>query len=142
MVNFESKISLELGLLVCFYNWILSLPANSRLIKLYAANVYRTINIITNQPYAVKLKLAMVGGSSVEREYYTLKELIDIAGLPRAHWFGRESNYNALVINLLGPSLHQLLQQHKKLCASTVAYLANQLVHSIDLCLTLIPMMF
>ena len=84
----------------------------------------------------------MVGGSSVEREYYTLKELVDIAGLPHARWFGRESNYNTLVIDLLGPLLHQLLQQHKKLCASTVAYLANQLVHSIDLCLTLIPKMF
>ena len=78
----------------------------------------------------------MVGGSSVEREYYTLKELVNIAGLPRARWFGRESNYDALVINLLSPSLHQLLQQHKKLCASTVAYLDNQLVCSIDLCLT------
>ena len=95
-----------------------------------------------NQPYAVKLELAIVGGSSVEREYYTLKELVNIAGLPHARWFGRESNYDALVIDLLGPSLHQLLQQHKKLCASTVTYLANQLVYSIDLCLTLISKMF
>ena len=86
----------------------------------------------------------MVGGSSVEREYlyYTLKELVNITGLLCACWFGRESNYDALVIDLLGPSLHQLLQQHKKLCASTVACLANQWVHSIDLCLTLIPKMF
>ena len=83
-----------------------------------------------NQPYAVKLELTMVGGSSVEREYlyYTLKELVNITGLPCACWFGRESNYDTLVIDLLGPSLHQLLQQHKKLCASTVACLANQLV--------------
>ena len=87
------------------------------------------MNIITNQPYAVKLELAMDGGSSVEREYDTLKELVDIAGLPRPRWFGRESNYDALVIDLLGPSLYQLLQRHRKLCVSTVAYLANQLVH-------------
>ena len=90
--------------------------------------MYRTVNIITNQPYAVKLELTVEGGSSVEREYYTLKELVDIAGLPRVRWFGMESNYDALVIDLLGPSLHQLLQQHKKLCVSTVAHLANQLV--------------
>ena len=91
--------------------------------------MYQTVNIITNQPYAVKLELAMEGGSSVEREYYTLKELVDIPGLPHARWFGRESNYEALVINLLGPSLYQLFQQHKKFCVSTVAYLATQLVH-------------
>ena len=90
--------------------------------------MYRTVNIITNQPYTVKLELAVEGGSSVEREYYTLTELVNITGLPRARWFGRESNYNALVIDLLGPSLHQLLRQHKKLRVSTVAYLANQLV--------------
>ncbi|KIM64062.1 hypothetical protein SCLCIDRAFT_23697 [Scleroderma citrinum Foug A] len=96
------------------------------------ANVYQTINIITNQSYAIKLELAMEGGSSVEREYYALKELVDIAGLPRLRWFGRESNFDALVINLLGPSLYQLLQQHQKFCVSTVAYLANQLVSHIE----------
>ena len=87
------------------------------------------MNIITNQHFAVKLELAMEGGSSVEREYNALKELVDIAGLPRPCWFGRESNYDALVIDLLGPSLYQLLQQHQRLCVSTVAYLASQLVH-------------
>ena len=90
--------------------------------------MYRTVNIITNQPYTVKLELAVEGGSSVEREYYALKELVDIAGLPRPCWFGRESNFDALVIDLLGPSLYQLLQQHQKFCVSTVAYLAKQLV--------------
>ena len=86
------------------------------------------MNIITNQHFAAKLELAMEGGSSVEREYDALKELVDIAGLPHPRWFGRESNYDTLVIDLLGPSLYQLLQQHRKLCVSTVAYLANQLV--------------
>ena len=90
--------------------------------------MYRTVNIITNQLYAVKLELAVEGGSSVEREYYVLKELVNIAGLPRPCWFGRESNFDALVIDLLGPSLYQLLQQHQKFSVPTVAYLANQLV--------------
>ena len=89
--------------------------------------MYCTVNIITNQSYAVKLKLSVEGESSVEKEYHTLKELVDVARLPHVHWFGRESNYNALVIDL-GLSLHQLLQQHKKFCVSTVAYIANQLV--------------
>ena len=90
--------------------------------------MYRTVNIITNQLYTIKLELAVEGGSSVEREYYVLKELVNIAGLPRPRWFGRESNFDALVIDLLGPSLYQLLQQHQKFSVPTVAYLANQLV--------------
>ena len=45
----------------------------------------------------------MEGESSVEKEYHILKELVDIAGLPRVHWFGRESNYNALVIDFFWP---------------------------------------
>ena len=126
MVDFKSRISLELGLSVC-YNWIISLADLSRL-KPYAANMYHTVNIITNQLYAVKLELSVEGESSVEKEYHTLKELVDIAGLPCVHWFSRESNYDTLVIDLLGLSLHQLLQQHKKFCVSTVAYIANQLV--------------
>ena len=72
----------------------------------------------------------MEGRSFLEREYHALEELGDITGLPRVHWFGRESNYDALVIDLLGPSLYQLLQQHNTFSISTIAYLANQLVHS------------
>ena len=90
--------------------------------------MYCTVNIITNQSYTVKLELSVEGESSVEKEYHILKELVDIAGLPHVHWFDRESNYDTLVIDLLGLSLHQLLQQHKKFCVSTVAYIANQLV--------------
>ena len=71
----------------------------------------------------------MEGRSFLEREYHALEELGDITGLPCVHWFGRESNYDALVIDLLGPSLYQLLQQHNTFSISTIAYLANQLVH-------------
>jgi len=76
------------------------------------------------------LELSMESRSFVESKYQTLKELVGITGLPHAHWFGRESNYNALVIDLLSPLLHQLLQQHKTFCISTIEYLAHQLVHS------------
>lgn len=104
--------------------------------QLLAAKVYHTVNIITNQSYAVKLELSVEGESSVESEYHILKELISLTGIPRTHWFGRESNYDALVVDLLGPSLHRLLQQRKKFHVCTVAYLANQLVCFLLVCIS------
>ncbi|KAI5986474.1 hypothetical protein EDD15DRAFT_2200074 [Pisolithus albus] len=45
-----------------------------------------------------------------------------------AHWFGRESTYDALVLDLLGPSLHDLLLQYQTFSLSTVVALGDQLV--------------
>lgn len=93
-------------------------------------SVYKTIDIITKQWYAIKLELSLDGDSSVEREYSLLRDL-NRAGIPRVHWFGQESNYDALVLDLLGPSLHQIMSQHKKLHLCTIVLLANQLVFNI-----------
>jgi len=56
--------------------------------------------------YAVAVKLEEITGpsSSVEHEYYILKQLAGGVGIPRTLWFGRELSYYALVLKLLGPS--------------------------------------
>jgi hypothetical protein len=94
------------------------------------ATVYKALNIINNKVYAIKLELCLrdTGESSVEREYHVLKWLKGGAGIPCVHWFGRESCYDALVLDLLGPSLHDLLTQHKIFCLRTVIHLGDQLV--------------
>ncbi|KAI5982358.1 hypothetical protein EDD15DRAFT_2202947 [Pisolithus albus] len=88
------------------------------------------VNIINHKVHAVKLELCSDGESSVEREYHILKELeggLGGEGIPHAHWFGRESTYDALVLDLLGPSLHDLLLQYQMFSLSTVVALADQL---------------
>lgn len=92
------------------------------------ATVYKAINIINNKAYAIKLELCAKGRSSVEREYHNLQQLQGGAGIPCAHWFGRELAYDALVLDLLGPSLYELLAQHKTFGLHTVSYLGGQLV--------------
>ncbi|KIK21608.1 hypothetical protein PISMIDRAFT_56004, partial [Pisolithus microcarpus 441] len=77
---------------------------------------------------AVKLELSMMGKSSVELEYKVLQDLNSGCGIPCTHWFGREANYDALVLDLLGPSLHDLMNKHKKFHLRTVLYLADQLI--------------
>jgi len=50
-------------------------------------------------------------------------------GIPKYYWSGTESEYNILVMELLGPSLEDLLPLcNQKFTMPTVVALANQLV--------------
>ncbi|KAG1724295.1 uncharacterized protein EDB91DRAFT_1062917, partial [Suillus paluster] len=78
---------------------------------------------------AVKLELIIDRSSSVQREYHILKQLEGGVGIPCALWFGRESTYHALVLDLLGSSLHDLFLTHnRKFALHTVVNLVDQLV--------------
>ena len=81
--------------------------------------------------YVVKLKLSMDGTSSLEYKYKVLRDIEGADGIPCAHWFSREANYDTLVLDLLGPSLHQLFSQHKQFHVHSVAYLADQLISTV-----------
>ncbi|KIK32703.1 hypothetical protein CY34DRAFT_27175 [Suillus luteus UH-Slu-Lm8-n1] len=67
------------------------------------------------------------------REYDILKQLKGGVGIPHALWFGRESTYHALVLDLLGPSLHDLFLAHnQKFTLHTVVNLAEQLLSCLE----------
>lgn len=52
-----------------------------------------------------------------------------IAGIPSIHWFGVEGDYNAMVMDLLGPSLEDLFNYCKrKFTVKTTLMLADQMI--------------
>lgn len=53
--------------------------------------------------------------------------------MPNVHWFGVEGDYNVMVIDLLGPSLEDLLNYCKrKFTLKTVLMLADQMLQRIE----------
>ncbi|KAF8131081.1 kinase-like domain-containing protein [Boletus edulis] len=96
------------------------------------ATVYKAVNIINRRNYAIKLEplTDQTSQSSVEREADILKRLSQgtPVGIPRVHWFGRESNFDVLVLDLLGPSLQDLISIRTKFSALTIQFIGEQLL--------------
>ncbi|KAG1902466.1 casein kinase I isoform delta [Suillus fuscotomentosus] len=91
--------------------------------------VYSVRNIINDDHIALKLKTIVNHSSSVEHEYYILKQLEGGVGIPHTFWFDRESVHHVLVLELLGLSLHQLfLTNNRRFSLLNVVNLGVQLL--------------
>ncbi|KAG1842710.1 kinase-like domain-containing protein [Suillus tomentosus] len=87
------------------------------------AVVYRAQNFLNDDLVAIKLEPLTSHPSSVEHG----------VGIPRAIWFGRESTYHVLALELLGPSLHDLFKAHdRKFNLHTVVNLGEQLLSRLE----------
>ena len=106
------------------------LPSASRQSK----TDYRTgTNIISGEEIAIKLESVKAKHPQLEYEARVYKSLAGGVGIPFVRWFGTECDYNAMVLDLLGPSLEDLFNFcNRKFTLKTVLLLADQLISRIE----------
>ena len=65
----------------------------------------------------------------LQYEHSIYKSLVGIIGIPSVCWFRMEGEYNAMVLELLGPSLEELFNHNNcKFSLKMILILADQMV--------------
>ena len=90
-------------------------------------------NIISGEEIAIKLESVKAKHPQLEYEARVYKSLAGGVGIPFVRWYGTECDYNAMVMDLLGPSLEDLFNFcNRKFSLKTVLLLADQLISRIE----------
>jgi len=99
----------------------------------YTDDICLAYNILSGNDVVIKLE--QVGGKvhTLGSEFCVYTKLKGGTSIPYVHWFGRESGFNAIVVDHLGQLLEDLFVQcHFKFTVKTVSLLAGQLVSAFD----------
>lgn len=91
--------------------------------------IYLGTNVSTGEEVAIKLEPANTRHPQLNYEYKLYRILSEGVGIPQVRWFGKEGDYNVLVLDLLGPSLEDLFNFcGRKFTLKTVLMLADQMI--------------
>ncbi|KAL8166667.1 hypothetical protein V2J09_008166 [Rumex salicifolius] len=95
--------------------------------------LYLGINIQNGEEVGVKLEPVKTRHPQLLYESKLYSLLQGGTGIPHLKWFGVEGEYNAMVIDLLGPSLEDLFNYcNRKFSLKTVLMLADQLISRVE----------
>ncbi|KAJ5979242.1 Casein kinase-like protein [Penicillium viridicatum] len=96
-------------------------------------DVYLGTHIISGEDIAIKLESVKAKYPRLAYESHVYRSLAGGIGIPSVRWFGTEVDYNAMVIDLLGPSLEDLFSFcNRRFSLTTVLLLADQLISRIE----------
>lgn len=95
--------------------------------------VFEGINLESNDDVAIKLEKTSTRHPQLAYESKLIKLLQGGPGIPAVHWSGNEGNYNVMVMDLLGKSLEDLLNEcNRQFTVKTVLMLADQMISRIE----------
>ena len=95
--------------------------------------IYLGVNVHTNEEVAIKLEEVKTRHPQLLYESKLYRILQGGMGIPNIHWYGVESEYNAMVLDLLGPSLEDLLNFcSRHFSVKTTVMLADQLISRLE----------
>jgi len=95
--------------------------------------IYLGCNINSGEEVAIKLESMKTRHPQLAYEYKVYRILSGGVGIPNVHWFGKEGDYNVMVMDILGPSLEDLFNFcSRKFTLKTVLMLADQLLARIE----------
>ncbi|ESN90730.1 hypothetical protein HELRODRAFT_70877 [Helobdella robusta] len=96
-------------------------------------DIYLGINIANGDEVAVKLEPSNARHPQLLYESKLYKILQGAIGIPHVRWYGQAREYNALVMDLLGPSLEDLFNFcTRRFTMKTVLMLADQMISRIE----------
>jgi serine/threonine protein kinase len=91
--------------------------------------IYLAYDLLSERYLAVKMEPIHRSHQTLEHEFDIYRKLRGGIGIPHVYWFGIESGFNAMAMDLLGHSLEDLFfQNHFQFSTGTVVLLACQLV--------------
>ena len=96
-------------------------------------HVHLAIDLTNHEQVAVKLESQNTRQPRLlyEKELYNF--LQGGVGVPQIRWYGQETDYNVLVMDLLGPSLEDLFNFcSRRFSMKTVLMLADQMISRIE----------
>lgn len=95
--------------------------------------IYSAENIKSHRRVAVKLENVRSRVPQLAYESKLYARFAGGLGIPKVHWYGTEDSHNVLVMDLLGKSLENLLDDYDgKFSMKTVLMLADQMISCIE----------
>uniref|UniRef100_A0A6A7FSY2 non-specific serine/threonine protein kinase n=1 Tax=Hirondellea gigas TaxID=1518452 RepID=A0A6A7FSY2_9CRUS len=92
-------------------------------------DIYLGVNIVTHEEVAIKLESVKTRHPQLAYEYKLYRILAGGVGIPGVRWFGKEGDYNVMIMDVLGPSLEDLFNFcSRKFTLKTVLMLADQML--------------
>ena len=95
--------------------------------------IYSAENINDHTKCAVKLEQTDKKPAQLFFEHKVYSLFLNEVGFPKIYHYGAEGDYNTLVMQLLGPSLEDLVKSKKSLSTLSVCLIAEQLINRFEI---------